>query len=276
LTAESIATAVANTKWYHSIHLPNGIVTPGEYDHTPMLEKLPLPASLAGKRCLDVGTHDGFFAFEMEKRGSTDVVAIDIDDPGRLDWHQPAPVLGPELHAFINNRRAAFDIAHQALDSQVHRQDISVYDLTPDNVGEFDFAFIGTLLHHLRDPMGALIAIRRVVRGQLLVSAVVSPTISFSLLHRKTPVSELLRINGGPFWEIPNAAGVRRQVEMAGWRVVSATRPHLQPHGAGAEKPKLNLRPGNWRQLPRDVVFKFGIPHIGLLLEPNLQAPTYG
>ena len=262
-----LASEVAATKWYHSIHLPGGIVTPGEYDHAPMVSKLPLPASLAGKRCLDVGTHDGFWAFEMEKRGADEVIAIDIDDPRRLDWHQPAPPISQELEDFLENRRGAFKIAHRALGSKVDRRDISVYDLDPSDVGEFDFAFIGTLLHHLRDPIGALIAIRRVVRGQLIVSAVVSPMME--VLHHRTPMAELLRINGGPFWELPNSAGVRRQVEMAGWHIMQMTRPHFQPFGKGWEPRKLDLHPRNWIHVPRDVVYRFGIPHIGILAEPN-------
>jgi tRNA (mo5U34)-methyltransferase len=268
----SIAEDVARTTWYHTIHLPGGIVTPGEYDHAPMVDKVGLPATLAGKRCLDVGTHDGFWAFEMERRGATDVVAIDIDDPKKLDWHEPAPEIGPDLSAFMENRRGAFYIAHRALGSKVDRRHVSVYDLDPDDIGEFDFAFIGTLLHHLRDPVGALMAIRRVVRGQLIVSAVISP--SLTVRHRKKPVAEILQING-PFWEIPNAAGVRRQVAMAGWRILSTTRPHMQPWGAGYKRAKLNLHPGNWRGLPRDVLFRFGIPHIGILAEPIRDAPKF-
>src|SRR5437016_1983956 len=38
-----------------------------------------------GMRALDVGTWDGFWAFEMERRGA-DVLALDLDDPQDLDW----------------------------------------------------------------------------------------------------------------------------------------------------------------------------------------------
>jgi UDP-N-acetylmuramoyl-tripeptide--D-alanyl-D-alanine ligase len=51
------------------IELPGGVVTPGRYDLRPTLERIPFPASLAGKRCLDVGSRDGFWAFAMEERG---------------------------------------------------------------------------------------------------------------------------------------------------------------------------------------------------------------
>src|SRR5207244_9825176 len=63
--------------WYHSIELGPGVVTPGVFDLRPIVERLPWP-DLAGKRCLDVGTSDGFFAFELERRGAGEVVAVDI------------------------------------------------------------------------------------------------------------------------------------------------------------------------------------------------------
>src|SRR5436190_7114492 len=80
---------VASVPWYHSLPLPGGIVTPGSFDMLDELGRLPFPASLQGLRCLDVATADGFWAFEMERRGAAEVVAIDID-PLRLDWPENA------------------------------------------------------------------------------------------------------------------------------------------------------------------------------------------
>src|SRR5579872_3409662 len=100
--------AIAAMPWYHTIELPGGIVTPGEYDHRPIVSKVPLPERLDGLRCLDVGTHDGFWAFEMERRGAAEVVAIDVEDPSELDWPEPRPVLGEETRAFIAERHRAF------------------------------------------------------------------------------------------------------------------------------------------------------------------------
>jgi hypothetical protein len=36
----------------------------------PTVERLPWPSSLAGMRCLDIGTMDDFWAFELERRGA--------------------------------------------------------------------------------------------------------------------------------------------------------------------------------------------------------------
>ena len=52
--------------WHHSIDLGDGVVTPGlkghQY-HDAELELLHLP-DLEGKSVLDIGTWDGFYAFE--------------------------------------------------------------------------------------------------------------------------------------------------------------------------------------------------------------------
>src|SRR5262252_10717699 len=65
--------------WYHSIQLPNGEVTPGL--QTPQqlrmrVRQFPIAEDLRGKRVLDIGAWDGWFSFEMERRGAT-VIAID-------------------------------------------------------------------------------------------------------------------------------------------------------------------------------------------------------
>src|SRR6478672_12771726 len=76
---------VASVRWYHSLELPGGIETPGNFDTLGERDKLPFPTSLLGLRCLDVATSDGFWAFEMERRGAAEVVAVDVY-PSDLDW----------------------------------------------------------------------------------------------------------------------------------------------------------------------------------------------
>src|SRR5215212_12012394 len=82
---ESARDAVAaNPVWYHTIELAPGVITPGYVDMRPVAERL-LPDDLSGKRALDIGTFDGFWAFEMERRGA-EVTAIDVDDVQQYDW----------------------------------------------------------------------------------------------------------------------------------------------------------------------------------------------
>ena len=203
-------------RWYHTIELPDGSVTPGSTTCARPVRGSRFRRTLAGKRCLDVGTRDGFWAFEMERRGADEVIAIDLDDEREMDWPQPRPPRVEEEAPELERRASAFGIAHELLDSKVERRDQSVYELTTDKVGEFDFAVIGTLLLHLRDPIGALTAIGRVLRGPLLVNDVIS--LGLTLRSPRTPSAELHADQGLPFWWTPNLAGLKRQVEAAASR----------------------------------------------------------
>ena len=81
--------------WYHTIDLPDGSSTPGYFDTRAAPPYVVWPDALRGGRCLDVGTFDGFWAFEMERRGAAEVVAIDVDDPTRYDWPYDRRQSGP-------------------------------------------------------------------------------------------------------------------------------------------------------------------------------------
>src|ERR687887_372295 len=95
-SSADLAGAVAATRlWYHTIELAPGVVTPGWFDLRPIVKRMPWP-DVAGRRCLDVGTYDGFLAFELERRGAAEVVAVDIDDHSSWDWPARARALGPE------------------------------------------------------------------------------------------------------------------------------------------------------------------------------------
>jgi tRNA (mo5U34)-methyltransferase len=265
LEGTSLRDDVAKAQWYHSIDLPGGVRTPGLYDLTPALSRSLLPASLKGKRCLDIGTHDGFWAFEMERRGAAEVVAIDLDDPEQFDFRHPVPPMDL-IRADIARRKHAFETARAALDSHVQRESLSVYDFNTAHIGSFDFAFMGTLLHHLRDPVGALSSVRRVVTGELVLNGVFS--FSKSLMYPRTPVAELLPTALPAFWNVPNLVALRHQVTAAGWDIARSGRPYMQRYGAGWKRPALELRPRGWSTLFQSVVLQFGVPHLPLCAVP--------
>jgi tRNA (mo5U34)-methyltransferase len=228
--------------------LPGGIVTPGILNTLDELPRVPLPASLGGKRCLDVGTADGFWAFEMERRGASEVVAIDVRDPAKLDWpgvrqsdERMREIGGAEL---VKHR--GFEIAHRALDSSVQWREMPVYQLDPGEVGEFDFVFIGSLLLHLRDPVGALAAIRGVLRGELLSVDTISPRLT--LTHPRAPLARL-EAPGWPLWWVLNLAAYRRLFPSAGLDIIQAGHPFF-------------LRPGpSFGPTPRSARAPDGIRH---------------
>ena len=221
----------SNPLWYHTLELGPGATTPGWFDLRPIVERMPWP-DVRGKRCLDVGTYDGFLAFELERRGAAEVVAIDIEDHSRWDWPARTRALGPErLAEFAGQRKGlGFDIAKEAVGSSVERVEHSVYDLDPERDGRFDVVVCGSLLLHLRDPVRALEAIRGVCGGQFLSAEQVDTRLT--LLARRRPVA---RFHGGESvqWWIPNVAGHRLMVEAAGFSVVGSPRRYRIPFGDG-------------------------------------------
>jgi tRNA (mo5U34)-methyltransferase len=137
--------------WYHTLQLTPDFVTEGIFDLRPIVDRYHLPERLDGLRALDVGTWDGFWAFEMERRGAT-VVALDLDDEADLDY---PPRRRPETFP-TEPRGEGFRLAKEILGSSVERVSLSVYDATPEQLGTFDFVFCGSVLIHLRDQVLAL------------------------------------------------------------------------------------------------------------------------
>jgi tRNA (mo5U34)-methyltransferase len=218
-------------RWYHTIELPDGTVTPGFFDTRRAAATVPLPSSLRGKRCLDVGTYDGFWAFEMERRGAAEVVAVDVLDPLRWDW--PGDTEQSAIDAIAGPKResiAAFDHAAAALRSKVERRDLSIYELSPETVGEFDVVYCGSLTLHLRDPVGALAAVRTVCRELLVYEDAID--VSLSRLRRRTP-SATFDGRGRPWWFRLNEAALARVAEAAGFDVVAGPLRFDLPYGAG-------------------------------------------
>lgn len=120
--------------WWHSFELPDGTRIEGVSSleiQKQRIEAFPIPAVLKGKRVLDIGTWDGWFAFEMERRGG-DVVAIDC-------WDNPR-----------------FRDMHKLLNSHVDYRRLDMYELTPEHIGTFDIVLFMGVLYHLKHPLLAL------------------------------------------------------------------------------------------------------------------------
>lgn len=225
----ALRTLVDGLDWYHTFDLPDGIVTPGLFDHRRVVGKLPIPASLAGKRCLDAASADGFFAFELARRGADEVVSVDLADASRQDWQRP-PADEAKRSGGSGRATAAFEVVRDALELKAERVDLSLYDLSPDEVGTFDFVFMGNILLHLSDPARALRALRSVTRddGQLLSYEAIS--LPMTVLRPRTPAAQLWHEDHGQWWT-PNLAGHRRLLYAGGWEVIDTGGPLFQPFG---------------------------------------------
>jgi tRNA (mo5U34)-methyltransferase len=166
---DSLRREVAATKWWHTIDLGNGVVTPG-IDPTPArLRELQIPDDLTGLTVLDIGAWDGFFSFEAERRGASRVLATDSFCWGGGGW----------------GTKAGFELARRALGSRVEDLDIDPLELSPSRVGTFDLVLFLGVLYHMRHPLLALERVFSVTRGQLILqtqidlSAIDRPALAF-------------------------------------------------------------------------------------------------
>jgi SAM-dependent methyltransferase len=164
--------------WFHQIDLGQGVLTrsvspapgPQSPDHPrPRWLKIRdvLPADMAGMYVLDVGCSDGFFSFEMARRGAR-VLSVDAARQAvrRLRWAKARLGLRG-----IRARRGDiydFDKGITPLDRLRHwlrrRQwqvgyvlkrgrDVEPLDYVPRR---FDLVFMFALLYHVREPLAAL------------------------------------------------------------------------------------------------------------------------
>ncbi len=222
----TLAEEVARYDWYHTIDLGDGVVTPGMFDHRDMVDRYLLPADLSGMRCLDVGTMDGFWAFEMERRGAAEVVAADVDDPSELDWPPAERArVEPVLDATKQER---FELVHTALGSRVERRLRSVYQLDPEELGLFDLVYCGDLLVHLKDPITAVERMLGVCRGSTILC---NPITKFPL-GRNRPLAEFDGIDHFQWWALSQPA-IERIMRAVGFQRVEAAEPFDLPATGG-------------------------------------------
>lgn len=223
--AEMQARVDAHPFWYHSIDVAPGVTTPGWFDLRPVIDQLPWP-NVRGKRCLDIGTFDGHLAFELERRGAAEVVAVDVED--HLLWDWPPDYRGEELArdpGFSGPPKGAgFRLVAELTGSKVDWLPISIYDLDPAEIGTFDVVVCGSLLLHLRDPIRALEAVRGVTRGVFLSSEQIE--LWLTVLGRGRPLFRLNGSGGDCQWFNFNAAGHRRLLYAAGFEVERASKPY--------------------------------------------------
>ena len=200
--------------WYHTIALAPGRATKGAVDLRRPAAKV-LPKDLTGLRALDVGSFDGFWAFELERRGA-EVVAVDLDDFENADI---PPLSRDRLRAArrdVPGRR--FELAKRILGSNVRRVPSNIYEITLEKIGgPVDYALIGALLMHLRDPVRGLEAVRSVLKpgGRLLI---VEPFVMYLSIVRRRQAAAILRAARTDYdWWVPNLRCLQDWLALAGF-----------------------------------------------------------
>ena len=139
--------------WHSPIRLSETIVTGNKRQEKRFQRRLrlfDLPEDLTGKRVLDIGTWDGYFALELERRGA-DVTAVDI-------WSE--------------EQYEKFRFVLETTGSKISHRRIDVHDLNPEEMGVFDIVLCAGVLYHCRHPLIALEKIRSVTKGFLILETV--------------------------------------------------------------------------------------------------------
>jgi tRNA (mo5U34)-methyltransferase len=200
--AEQLNAEVARIRWFHSIPLPHGIVTPGVDRSSQRLATFKLPEDLRGKTVLDIGAWDGFFSFEAERRGASRVLATDSFSWSGEGW----------------GSKAGFELARTALGSTVEDKEIDVLELSADAVGVFDLVLFLGVLYHMRHPLLALERVASVTREQLILDT------HADLLWRRRPAMAFYpgdELGHDPTnWWGPNPAAVEAMLRAVGFTSV--------------------------------------------------------
>ena len=109
-----------------------------------------LPDDMTGFRVLDVGCAEGFFSFEAERRGASEVVSLDFDSECIKRFQLCADALGSKV---------------------THPQVYSIYELDPSVMGTFDLVMFFGLLYHLKHPLLGIEKVAAMTSGTLLIQS---------------------------------------------------------------------------------------------------------
>jgi len=150
---------IEKINWWHSIELPDYGVTKGRVgsDHCSahvISDRFGMPEDLLGKTVLDIGTFDGLFAFEAEKRGAK-VTAIDC--------YQSSAENGN-----------GFMLAKGLLESDVEFYHFSLKDFVEYGVTNyFDICLYYGVLYHVENPLRELSYLSQVTKEFALIESAI-------------------------------------------------------------------------------------------------------
>ncbi|MEL6912561.1 MAG: methyltransferase domain-containing protein [Cyanobacteria bacterium J06598_4] len=133
-------------QWRHCIEVAPGVVTPGKTKGQNMtlknMIKMGLPKDCSGLRVLDIGASDGYFTFELEKRGAA-VVSLERR----------------------TESQTGYAMLHEYFDSKAELVVDNIYNVTPEKYGTFDIILFLNVLYHLRNPMLGIDRVRTLCKA---------------------------------------------------------------------------------------------------------------
>ncbi len=197
--AEAEKLVAARKVWHHSFEVFPGVVTPGVYDPTEMIQRLRLPSRLDGVRVLEVGPADGAYTLDLHRRGA-DLTVIDY-----------RPKDGPASCAFAVTEKIT------GINFNFHQ--CNIYDLSRNRFGEFDHVLFLGVLYHLPDMVRALRILHEVCAGTLYLESHFEPQLSPGVPVARYYPGDSLNGDISNFWG-PNRECLVAMCEDAGFLVV--------------------------------------------------------
>jgi tRNA (mo5U34)-methyltransferase len=172
--------------WWHSMDVGHGIVTPGlkwgggRDVMEAELGRQHLPADMSGKTVLDIGSYDGYYAFEAERRGAARVLALDHfawlnhlgpgSDSVDLSLQYLKPDGLPAPGATTPGKRP-FDTARELLGSDVESLVADFMHFGLDRLGSFDIVLYLGVLYHMEEPLRAMRRVAQVTRELAIIES---------------------------------------------------------------------------------------------------------
>jgi tRNA (mo5U34)-methyltransferase len=155
MAGDNLAVRVKALRWFHSIDLGNGVVTPGDKSIGTIQTEQRIffdPIALKGATLLDIGAWNGAYSFEATRRGAN-VLATD-----HYVWTHD-----------VWRGREGFDIANEVLGLSVKTKVIDVPDISVGSVGRHDVVLFLGVLYHLPSPLTLLQSVAEVASECLVV-----------------------------------------------------------------------------------------------------------
>ena len=172
-----MVTDLSSCAFYHSTNLPGYGEIEGEWDLRGNVDKYLGNVTFNGKRCLEIGSADGFLSFEIEKRGA-EIVCFDLSPQLSLDVIPfargditAARAQAAETIGGMNN---AFWLSHRLFESQAKMVYGHAYNV-PESIGSVEITTFGSILMHLRDPFLALSSACRLTTETIIVTDALNP-----------------------------------------------------------------------------------------------------
>jgi O-methyltransferase len=193
-----VLTMIPETKteplYYHTIELPDGLHA-GQWDCRESVDAYLGRVDFTGKTVLEVGPANGFFSFEMERRGAQ-VTCLELGENDMWDM-VPGPLIDKDanrdyIREGLHRVQAAFWHAHALNSSRVAMKYGSIY-AAPERAEAADIGMLGNVLQHLRDPIGGLMAMAECVTETFIVAETIwleDPRIERDLYMQFIPSAE--------------------------------------------------------------------------------------